>query len=520
MVQTPCSFSSITGITVSYLVIEEGVYTVGTHGVNAEAFKTTPSVTDHLGSWVGTAKSYSNSYTSPVVLGQVMSQNDPDWSQFWCHGATATDPPSASDLAVGKHVGEDPDTTRVDEELGYLVIEAGSGILGGLQYVADVGPDIIVGPDDGPPGQYVFSPAFTSAPSVIASQVAMDGGDGGWAVVASVGSSSVDLVIEEDQCLDGERSHSTEQVAFIAFGEISTTPVSPNLRTGTVICGNESWETVSLDHTYASMVVIASAEYEAAGTPAVVRVQNATGNSFQVRVQTPCSITPLNGITVNYLTIEEGVFTAASDGVTAEAVKTTSSVTDHSGSWVGTGRSYSNSYTSPVVLGQVMSQDDPDWSQFWCYGVAPSEPPSDFSLAVGKHVGEDPDTTRVDETLGYLVVEAGTGSIEGLQYVAGVGPDTVMGPDDGTPAEYNLGVSPVPGAPVLVNQAAMDGLEGGWAVVTSRGPNSVALVIEEDQCADAEGFHTTEQVGYLAFAELSPLIFVDGFETGDASRWN
>ena len=145
-----------------------------------------------------------------------------------------------------------------------------------------------------------------------------------------------------------------------------------------------------------------------------------------------------------------------------------------------------------------------------------NNPPSETGLAVGKHVGEDPDWTRQDEVVGYLVIEAGPGLFEGLPYDAGVGPDTVMGPDNGTPAQYPVSSS----ASVLVSQNAMDGAEGGWAVVTSRSASSIGLVIEEDLCTGTERMHTTEQVAYLVFGDPPWLIFADGFETGDTSMWS
>ena len=41
----------------------------------------------------------------PVVVGQVMSYNDPDFSVFWSRGGTPDEPPSNTTLFVGKHVG-------------------------------------------------------------------------------------------------------------------------------------------------------------------------------------------------------------------------------------------------------------------------------------------------------------------------------------------------------------------------------------------------------------------------------
>jgi len=522
MVQVPCGGPTLNGVTVNYMVIEEGVFTTAANGVKAESFKVNTTLTDYPGSWIGGGVSYSNAYSAPVVLGQVMSNNDSDWSQYWCYdGSSPSNPPTSSGTAIGKHIGEDPDTSRLDETVGYLVIESGSGRFGGMDYIAAVGPDIVRGPDDGTPVQYAFSPTFNTLASVVVSQAGMDGNEGGWAVVTSKSTTGFSMVIEEDQCADLERSHTTEQVGFIAFGEIWAA-TGPNLRTGTVNCTSDSWSTVTLDRAYNSMVVVGSARYPAGGTPAVVRIRNASGDSFDVLVQNPCAGLTLSDVAVDYLVIEEGVYTELGDGIDAEAFKIYSSTTDHSGSWIGTGGVFSGSYEAPVVLGQIMSTDDADWSQFWCYdGNSVTNPPSSAGLAVGKHVGEDPNFTRLDETLGYLVIESGTGTVEGLGYEAGVGPDIVMGPDDGTPIRYHPSTNFDPVQTLIVGQAGMDDADGGWAIATSLDANGIDLVIEEDQCSDSERSHGTEQVAYLIFGDPSSmfLIFADGFETGDTSHW-
>ena len=93
--------------------------------------------------------------------------------------------------------------------------------------------------------------------------------------------------------------------------------------------------------------------------PLVTRVRNAAGNSFEVQVQrVDGSTAPITGVTVHYTVVEEGVYNQAQHGVKMEAVKFTSTMTDSDSSWVGQQRSYSNTYTSPVVVGQVMTSND------------------------------------------------------------------------------------------------------------------------------------------------------------------
>ena len=165
-----------------------------------EAVKFTSTVTDRKGSWVGQAQSYSNTYANPVVVGQVMTYNDANFSAFWSRGATSLSPPSSSTLFAGKHVGEDIDTTRANETIGYIVIEAGSGTVGSsggagggppgsgpgavnsVNYVAGLGTDTVRGVGDAPPYTYAAT-GLTDPASAVLSQAGADGNDGGWAIL-------------------------------------------------------------------------------------------------------------------------------------------------------------------------------------------------------------------------------------------------------------------------------------------------------------------------------------------------
>ncbi len=273
------------------------------------------------------------------------------------------------------------------------------------------------------------------------------------------------------------------------------------LRNGIVFgVTNTGWMTVTLDKSFTSMVVVATVQYDNTMPPMVSRIQNAAGNSFDVRVdRADGSSSAVSGVTVNYLVVEEGVYTQANDGITMEAVKFSSTATDRRGSWVGQSRTYANSYTSPVVVGQVMTYNDADHSVFWARGSSRNSPPSASQLSVGKHVSEDSDTTRADETVGYVVVEAGSGSFDGIAYAAGVGGDSVRGVDNTPPYSYSFSL-PGSAETAVLSSSAMDGNDGAWPFLYGTiplGGSTVSLAVDEDQFRDSERRHTTEQVAYL-----------------------
>lgn len=276
-----------------------------------------------------------------------------------------------------------------------------------------------------------------------------------------------------------------------------------------VVSVDSNWTTVSLDNTYTDIVVVCSINYRNNNVPEVVRVRNASGNSFQVRIQNPHASNPdvpLNAEDVHCMIIEAGAYSFA-DGTKIEAQKYTSTVTDRKGSFVAQTQTYLQAYTNPVVLGQVMTYNDPDWSVFWSRSSSSGAPPSATDLRVGKHVGEDSDRTRADEVVGFIVIEARHGTINGIEYESGLGADIVRGVLDSPPYAYSFdqafGAAPEVGIAV---QEAMDGGDGSWAITYGINPLSatgINLAVDEDQIGDSDRGHTTEQVAYVVFAQAT-----------------
>jgi hypothetical protein len=283
---------------------------------------------------------------------------------------------------------------------------------------------------------------LTAPTTAVLSMAGMNGYNGAWPVLYGtdpLSSSEMQVVLDEDTLFDTERSHTTEQLGFVAFDGITSGNVAPYLRTG-IVSGvtNTGWTTVTLppDHDYDDrMVVVATANYAESSPPLVTRIQNALDDSFEVQVARADGLTDaVSGVDVHYVVVEEGVYG------NMEAVRFESTVTDGFSSWAGESQTYQNVYSNPVVVGQVMTANDPEFSVFWARGADAGSPPSSDSLFVGKHVGEDANQTRATETVGYLVLEQGTGSFGDVEYLAAVGADAVHGIDDG-PSTYHLNLS-------------------------------------------------------------------------------
>lgn len=281
--------------------------------------------------------------------------------------------------------------------------------------------------------------------------------------------------------------------------------LSPKLvRTTVSAVSNTSWTTVDLGKNYNSAVIVATPIYPNTSVPPVVtRITNVSGSTFDLKIDRADGLTASVSVDVSVVVVEEGVYTQAIDGVTMEAVKFTSTVTAQNNSWVAEARTYQNNYTAPVVVGQVMSANDANWSVFWSMGSSRTNPADASNLNVGKHVAEDTNTTRADETIGYIVIESGSGTINGIAYEAALGADTVRGiGNSSTPYTYSLngGLNSVSSAAASVS--GMDGPDGSWAVISGSPAlttASIGLHAMEDLINDTEQNHTTTQVSYIVF---------------------
>ncbi len=283
--------------------------------------------------------------------------------------------------------------------------------------------------------------------------------------------------------------------------------VTTDLEVVTVPNVGSSLQTVNLENTYSNAIPVCSYNLPSlSDVPAVVRINNITANSFDVSIINPANATTSGPVTpgdVHCFISDEGSYTLA-DGLIYEARTVVSTGT--SGQQLGWGSaatenvtaSLSRTYTNPIVLGQVISSNDAEYSTFWSHGTSQSNPPGSTNISVGKQVGND-SNGRVNETLGYIVAEAGTGTgnVNGVDYAIALGADTITGTT--APQSYSLARSYRHG---VASHAAMDGGNGGWVVLFGAAPlagSAIDLAIDED----VDRAHTTENVAYWVFEPVN-----------------
>ena len=301
-----------------------------------------------------------------------------------------------------------------------------------------------------------------------------------------------------------------------------------------------AWTMVALDNTYNAAVPVCTYTLKSFSganpvydhPPAVTRVRNVTSSSFELRVQ-GWEDGPASTADVHCLVAEEGAHTLP-DGRLFEAHKVLSDHTSgqysSDGAWdqnilENVTASIVHNYSSPVVLGQVVSDNDSRASVFHTTNCSDRKKPPfhagpDDGICVGKHIGMIPGN-RASEWLGYIVAEAGSGTASDLAYTIARGGDSIAGN-----SSSNKGYSYTVGGDfdlAVASQIAEDGGNGSWAVLYGNDPlplNKIWLAVDEEIAAgDATRNHTSEQVDYWAVqsAALTLLTAVINDNGGSAS---
>ena len=282
-----------------------------------------------------------------------------------------------------------------------------------------------------------------------------------------------------------------------------------------------SWQTVTLENSYTNAIPICNYNLVSfAGTnpnytypPAVVRIRNITANSFEVRIQ-GWEDSPATTGDVHCLVTDEGVFKLP-NGTVYEAHTVLSDKTSGQystdGGWnqallENVSASITQTYNNHVVLGQVISYNDSRASVFHTTdcdsrSLEPFNAGHADGICVGKHIGMIPGN-RENETIGYLVAEAGSGTVNNIAFELDRGADSVAGNSASNTGysypvsgDYNIGVT---------SQVGEDGGNGSWSVLYGADPlpaNQLVLAVDEEIFAgDATRNHTREIVDYWVFA--------------------
>ncbi len=269
------------------------------------------------------------------------------------------------------------------------------------------------------------------------------------------------------------------------------------------------WQSVSLENSYSDAIVVCSNVLPSSSDKeAVVRIQNIASSSFEVKIQRPNDVDPAYSTDVYCIVSDEGSYSIPlkyeAHKVVSHSTNGYASPNDWSASRAeDVSADIQWSYDKPAVLGQVMTYNDSKFSTFWSFDCEdranrPFQDGMDDGICVGKHVGQI-EEERADETLGYIVAEAGIYELKDFSMAIDYGADSVKGVGDDPAYTYTLDKEYTDG---VVTKEAEDGGQGGWAVLYGSFPlgSSLDLAIDEETVAgDTTRTHITENVAYWVF---------------------
>ncbi len=215
------------GMTVHYMAIEPGVHLLpdGTLFVAQTHSTTAIQGRRRSGTSWDTITFPASPGPDPVLITTLQTNNSEQssllqpsvpWLTPSVRGVSSIDAQVALDFS---------ETSRgivVPESFGYLAVQAGtSGTFNDVQgnavhWTASRTPTRIVGWDDGCT-TFSFTPTPFLAPRVLFSANSRTGSDGGWLRRCSLNSTSIGLVVDEDQARDSERRHTNEEAGVLAF---------------------------------------------------------------------------------------------------------------------------------------------------------------------------------------------------------------------------------------------------------------------------------------------------------------
>jgi len=471
--------------TVTYVVLEAGRHLLP-DGSSLEVGKvnTSKSVGNRLAnSWESV--SFTERFAeTPVVLSQVQTTNG---AGFLKTRYLAT---SASSVLLALEQEEAVTTASVEETVGYLALDQGTGTWNRMRYDAGVTANAVT------QSLYThsFATSFSQSPSLLTSLSTYDSGDNANVRYANVTSRGVQLKIEEESSFDSETVHTTEAISYLAIdGTGMLTAQLPRLNIGEVgqITNlTHLSQTISLIGDYTNPVVFAQSASANDNEPAVVRVTHIRSDRFTIYLAEPSNQNSSHGSeSVTYVVLEAGRHRLANGSwMKVGTVDTTKTVGNRlTNSWESV-RFESGFSTQPVVLSQVQTTNGAAAMQTRYLAT------STTSVLMALEPEENTTAQGVEETIGYWAIEPGTGTWSGMRYEAALTSNAVT--DDWYAVSY---ASAFESAPSLITSlSSYDSGDNARVRFNSASKSGVQLKVEEDTTFDSETRHVTEAISFLA----------------------
>ena len=282
-----------------------------------------------------------------------------------------------------------------------------------------------------------------------------------------------------------------KRISTVEGGVVATLPATSDNQT--------TFHSVSFNGTYATAPVVV-ALWTDGGDPSDVRIRNVTTTGFEIAQVEPSNKDGQHAARndVGWLAVEptgDG-YVVLPGGQKLQANTVETSQTVEKGSATYATEAFANAFDStPILIAEIQTMNNEDATDPppggpatpWMTAAVNDITTSDFGIAMElSEAADDPGDVTGDETIGYIAIEPGTGTIAGVEYVAVQSGATITGDVVTVPFGTTLSSAPI----VVAGKTTRVGDDGGWlrhGTITTTG---VDLTIEEDTFTDTEQGHS------------------------------
>lgn len=260
--------------------------------------------------------------------------------------------------------------------------------------------------------------------------------------------------------------------------------LSPHFEMWEVNVGS-TWKTVSFEKPFVEPIIVAGPPGINGTSPAIIRVRNVKGSGFEIRIQEWDYLDDSHATEqFSFLVMEKGAYTLA-DGTKIEAGKFSGNANFQS---ITLQQKY---LALPVVLTQVVTVNGSNAVTGRLRNV--SQRAFEYKL----QNQESAKTSPTSETVNYIALEQGIGTLAGIPYEAAVTAQEV------TDGWYNIAYTKkFPAPPLFIAEIqTSEGQETAALRSSNLSADSVLVKVEEETSADDETNHADERVGYFVIGE-------------------
>lgn len=345
---------------------------------------------------------------------------------------------------------------------------------------------------------------------------------------------------------------------FLNTGSAHAFQITNTLEAITVSSVGTGFQTVTFQNTYTlAPVVVCTGQVPNAGQSLpVIRLQNVSTTSMQIRVQkfNPDAGYPNAHVGTVYCLVSEIGSHTLPDGKQYQAEKVGVTGNHYFKNWANEGVNVTNAIdvnkrnTNSVILAQIMTSNDvraqvPLLSNCESIDTPPAGKPPFFGvtadMCVGRHTGNLEIDDLAGETVGYIVAQPGTYNFLNtatgklIQGVAGakgaVGDDGrvpagegVKGIDDTDPPPPYIATTPIQLNMAVATEMAQFGNDGTHAGFYGTSPltnKRINMVLDETH-VDSNRKHTDEMVGYFGFRESTLVTMTKTVDKSDVDDFD